>query len=58
MVYAVNADECIACGACVPVCAVEAISEMDDGKAVIEASKCNDCGDCADVCPVECIKQQ
>ncbi|WP_459201638.1 4Fe-4S dicluster domain-containing protein [Methanococcus sp. CF] len=58
MVYKVNEDECIACGACVPVCPVEAISEKDDGKAHIDCAKCNDCGDCSDVCPVECIKQE
>lgn len=55
MVFKVKEDDCIACGACVPSCPVQAISEKGDGKAVIDAAKCNSCGDCADICPVSCI---
>ena len=51
MAYTINADDCIACGACEPECADNAISEVD-GMYVIDAAKCQDCGSCADVCPV------
>ncbi|MBQ2686618.1 MAG: 4Fe-4S binding protein [Clostridia bacterium] len=51
MAYKINTDECLACGACVEECPVEAISEVD-GKYVIDADKCIDCGTCKDVCPV------
>ena len=51
MAYIIN-DECISCGACVPGCPVNAISEGDD-KMVIDEALCVDCGACADVCPVD-----
>lgn len=50
MAYKIS-DECIACGACVGACPVEAISEQD-GKMVIDADTCVECGACAGVCPV------
>jgi ferredoxin len=50
MAYKIS-DDCIACGACVGECPVEAITE-GDGKYVIDADKCIDCGSCADACPV------
>jgi len=52
MAYIIDADECIACGACEPECPKEAISE-GDGVYVIDPELCEDCGDCADVCPVD-----
>ena len=48
-------DECINCGACEPVCPVEAISEQGDAR-VIDAATCTDCGACVDTCPVDAIK--
>ncbi len=54
MAHKIN-DECINCGACDPVCPVEAISEQND-KRVIDPEKCTDCGACVDQCPVEAIK--
>ncbi len=54
MAYTINADECIACGACEPECPDSAISEID-GMYVIDAAKCQDCGTCMDVCPVSAI---
>ena len=51
MAYQIDANECIACGACEPECAEGAISEQG-GTYVIDAAKCQDCGNCADVCPV------
>jgi len=53
MAYKIS-DECINCGACEPVCPVEAISEQD-GKRVIDADSCTECGACVDTCPVEAI---
>ncbi len=47
-------DECINCGACAPVCPVEAISEAGDVH-VIDQDTCTDCGACVDVCPVDAI---
>ena len=55
MAYTIN-EECINCGACEPVCPVEAISEKDD-KRVIDPEKCTSCGACKDECPVEAIKE-
>ena len=48
-------DECINCGACEPVCPVEAISEKGEVR-VIDPKKCTDCGACVEQCPVDAIK--
>ena len=56
MAYKINADECIACGACADGCPVEAISAGDAYS--IDASKCIDCGACADACPVGAPKSE
>ncbi len=50
----IDADECIACGACQEECESDAISEGDDFY-VIDPKKCTDCGDCEDACPVDAI---
>jgi ferredoxin len=56
-------EECIACGACVPECPTESISEGDGTLYVINADTCVECvghhdePQCATVCPVECIVQ-
>ena len=47
-------EECIACGVCVDVCPVEAISEGDP-YYIIDPELCTDCGACVDECPVEAI---
>ncbi len=51
MAYVIT-DECIACGACIPECSEDAISEGDI--YVIDPELCDNCGSCADVCPVDC----
>jgi ferredoxin len=54
-------EECIACGACVPECPTESISEGDGTLYVINSDTCVECvghhdePQCATVCPVECI---
>ncbi len=48
MAYTIS-ESCIACGACLPECPVEAISEGDI--YVIDESVCVDCGACNAVCP-------
>ena len=53
MAYTIS-EECIACGACLPECPVEAIKEGD--MYSIDAAACIDCGACAAVCPVEAIQ--
>lgn len=50
-------EECINCGACEPVCPVNAIKEKDD-KRIIDAAACTDCGACVDECPVDAIKPE
>lgn len=49
----VISDVCIACGACMPVCPVDAISEGEI--YVIDPEKCIDCTACVEQCPVEAI---
>ena len=51
----INADECVGCETCVPVCPVEAIS-MDGDVAVIDQDICTECETCVPECPVEAIK--
>lgn len=46
-------DDCIACGACVDTCPVDAI-ESGDPKYVI-TDDCTDCQACVDSCPVAAI---
>lgn len=53
-------DTCIACGACVPECPVNAIAEGDP-IYIIDPDKCVECQgyfdspQCVSVCPVDCI---
>ena len=49
MAYVIK-DECIACGACIEECPVEAIVAGDD-QYTIDADKCIDCGACVSKCP-------
>ena len=52
----VISDECIACGACLPTCPVDAINEADI--YTIDADLCTDCGACVDSCPVDAISAE
>lgn len=42
---------CTACGACLPLCRLGALSEDAAGKAVAEPLSCEGCGVCFQVCP-------
>lgn len=53
----IDGNACIACGACVGTCPVNAISFGADGKAVINQDVCVKCGACAGVCPVGAINE-
>ncbi len=55
MAYVIS-DECTACGACKPVCTVEAISEGED-KYSINPDTCTDCGLCVEECVFDAISQ-
>jgi len=44
-------DDCVACGACVEACPMDAIVEAD-GKYEIVEDKCISCGACAEACPI------
>jgi ferredoxin len=54
-------EDCIACGACVPECPTESVSEGDGVLYVIDQATCVECEGhydsphCVSVCPVECI---
>lgn len=54
MAYVIT-DRCIACGTCLSVCPVEAISEGDIYK--IDPDTCISCGSCASVCPNDAIEE-
>jgi ferredoxin len=55
-------EECISCGACVPECPVDAISEGDtqyniEPEACVECVGYFDTSQCVAACPVDCISK-
>jgi len=54
MAVTIDKEKCTGCGACVDICAVDAL-KMEDDKAVVDPETCIDCGSCVDECPVEAI---
>ena len=54
MAVKIDAGKCDACGSCVEVCPVEAITVKD--KAVVNEDECIDCGTCVDECPNDAIE--
>ena len=51
----VKTEKCVACGACIEVCPVEAI-KFDNKKAKINPKICIGCASCIAVCPVAAIE--
>ncbi len=50
----VNAEKCVGCDLCVPVCKRHAI-QIKDGQAVIDREECRHCGLCITVCPFNAL---
>jgi len=48
-------SECVACGYCMKICPMQAISVPRGIRAEIEESKCIGCGKCAKACPAQVI---
>ena len=53
MAYSIN-DSCVACGACINDCPVDAITAGDPTYS-INADECIDCAACTSSCPVDAI---
>ncbi|HOI11410.1 MAG TPA: nitroreductase family protein [Myxococcota bacterium] len=51
----IDAERCIGCGRCIPVCPSDTLS-MVDGKAVVTGPTSLQCGHCAAVCPTDAIR--
>lgn len=49
---------CVACGCCVKVCPMKAISIYKGIKAVVDQKLCVGCGKCAKECPASVIEIQ
>ena len=49
---------CVACGCCMKVCPLSAISVFRGLWAQVDGSKCVGCGKCAKECPASVIKIQ
>lgn len=52
----VDTDSCVACGCCVKVCPLGAISVFRGVAARVDASRCVGCGRCARECPASVIE--
>jgi ferredoxin len=44
-------DECVHCGACISVCPVKALSNLQDWSVELEKERCVRCGICVLACP-------
>ncbi len=54
--FAQVGDYCVACGSCVKVCPMGAISVWKGVKAVVDTARCVGCGKCAGECPAGAIE--
>ncbi|MBS7225254.1 MAG: 4Fe-4S binding protein [Clostridiaceae bacterium] len=48
-------EGCVACGSCVKVCPLAAVSVWKGVYARVDSQKCVGCGKCAGECPAEVI---
>ena len=55
-VAAVDERACVACGCCVKVCPMRAISVVRGIAARVDRDKCIGCGKCARECPASVIE--
>jgi ferredoxin len=55
MVWEINREKCLRCGACVSVCPELALELKEDSGITHNARKCTLCGICAKVCPISAI---
>lgn len=46
-------NRCIHCGACIEICAENALSENDQGDIQVALERCARCGACVEVCPAD-----
>lgn len=51
-------EDCVACGACLKVCPVNAIVIYRGIFAVIDSAKCIGCSRCANICPASAINMK
>jgi len=52
----INEEECVNCGACCAVCAVDALYLDDTASLVFDKDKCLDCKLCITACPARAIE--
>ncbi len=47
--------DCVACGCCIKICPLGAISVPKGIQAEVNGNKCVGCGKCAQICPAQVI---
>ena len=52
----IHVKHCVACGSCVTVCPLSAISINQGSFAQVDEDKCVGCGRCSNACPASVIK--
>jgi len=52
----IDPEACVACGACIERCPVDAIAEDENGKSKVDRAKCIGCGVCVIGCPSDAIE--
>lgn len=54
----VTREECVACGACIKVCPVNAITIYKGIFALVDTARCVGCAKCANTCPAYAINME